>query len=226
MISLSSKKSPKAGAFSGFKHKTAPIKELAGHALHLAISPGNLYGILVAKRLDPVFREEIMVAVSTLNACKYCNYAHHDFALQAGVGADELAQLEGIEPENFDEKKFLAITYARELVNKKFGAITPELETELKKFYSREERSDIQTTTRIIMLFSLICNTSDAFLERLKGEPVEGSHPIDELIVASVFFGTILPSVGLYLALLRGESPLKTLKDFRGFASQYQPKVV
>lgn len=209
------------GGFAAFRQKTASLKQLVGHAAHLLGSPENLYGILVKKRLDPAFREEIMVAVATLNVCKYCNYAHHDFALQAGVSKADLAQLEGLEVENFDEKKFLALTYARELANKDFAELTPELLEQMRSEYSRKERADIQTATRIIMLFSLICNTSDAFVERLKGEPVAGSRALDELLVASLFFGGILPTVGIYMAALRGESPLSTLQDFRNFASRY-----
>jgi len=156
-----------------------------------------------------------------LNACKYCNYAHHDFALQAGVSKEELAQLEGIAPEKFDAEKFLAITYARELANKNFSDVDPKLLASFKKAYSKVERGDIQTTARIIMLFSMICNTSDAFVERVKGSPVEGSRLLDELIVAITFFGGILPVVGLYIALLRGENPINTLNDFIHFSDQY-----
>lgn len=207
--------------FGGFKKKTSNLKELAVHAANLIASPSNLYGILVSKRLDPVFREEIMVAISTLNACKYCNYAHHDFALQAGVTEEELAQLEGITPENFNAEKFLAITYVRELANSNFSGVDPDLLDKLKKAYSKVERGDIQTTARIIMLFSMICNTSDAFVERVKGKPVEGSKLFDELVVATAFFAGILPVVGLYIALLRGENPMNTLNDFIHFSDQY-----
>ena len=212
------------GAFSGFKHKTASLKELVVHALNIAASPGNLYGILVSKRFDPAFREEIMVAIATLNACKYCNYAHHDFALQAGVSKEDLAQLEGISPESFDEKKFLAITYARELANRNFSGVTPELVKQLKENYSVQERGDIQTTARIIMLFSMICNTSDAFVSRLRGEPAEDSHVLDEAVIATMFFAGILPVVGLYLSVSRGQNPVDTLSDFINFSESYSER--
>ncbi|PND54232.1 hypothetical protein CRM90_29080 [Mycobacterium sp. ENV421] len=210
-----------SGPFSGFKHKTATLKELAVHGLNLAVSPSNLYGILISKRFDPAFREEIMVAIATLNACKYCNYAHHDFALQAGVSKEDLMQLEGVAPENFDEKKFLAITYARELANRNFTGLTPALVKQLKEEYTAQERGDIQTTARIIMLFSMICNTSDAFLSRLGGEPAEDSRTLDEAIVAALFFGGILPVVGLYLSVSRGQNPIETLSDFIHFSDNY-----
>ncbi|MAX57197.1 MAG: hypothetical protein CL537_17045 [Alcanivoracaceae bacterium] len=210
-----------SGAFSAFQHKTASLKELAVHGLNLAASPENLYGILVSKRFDPAFREEIMVAIATLNACKYCNYAHHDFALQAGVSKEELAQLEGIAPEDFDEEKFLAISYARELANRNFSGVTPELIKKMKNKYTIEERGDIQTAARIIMLFSMICNTSDAFLSRLRGEPAEDSNALDEAVVASLFFGSILPVVGMYLSITRRQNPIKTLSDFLNFSESY-----
>lgn len=221
LSAIKSEPESKSSLFGGFKKKTANLKGLATHAANLLVSPGNLYGILVSKRLDPVFREEIMVAISTLNACKYCNYAHHDFALQAGVPEEALAQLEGIAPENFDADKFLAITYARELANNNFSRIDPNLLEKLKQVYTKSERGDIHTTARIIMLFSMICNTSDAFVERVKGNPVEGSKLVDELVVATTFFAGILPVVGLYIALLRGENPMNTLGDFLNFSDQY-----
>lgn len=222
MLRLWKKTESNKSHFSHFKQKTATLSTLAGHALHLMLAPNHLYGILVQKRLDPAFREEIMVAVATLNACKYCNYAHHDFALQAGVSKEDLAQLEGISIDEYDEIKFLAITYARELANRDFGEINQDLERKMKQEYSQIERGDIQTTARIIMLFSLLCNTADAFIERLSGDPVEGSPLIDEMVIAGSFFGFILPVVGIYLSVLRKESPLKTMKDFTRFSQQYQ----
>lgn len=222
MINPFKKEKKRKGYFGGFKQKTASVAELAGHMTHLLAAPTNLYGLLVTKRVDPAFREEIMVAVATLNACKYCNYAHHDFALQAGVSEDELAQLEGIEIEDYDSRKYLAITYARELANKDFGEISVDLEKAIKAEYTITERGDIQTTARIIMLFSLLCNTADAFLERVKGDPVEDSNLFDEVIIASSFFGAILPVVGVYLSILRKESPLETMKDFTQFSRKYQ----
>ncbi len=219
-----SKKKDQKNSVFGFKQKTATLNQLLGHGGHLLMAPGSLYGMLISKRIDPAFREEIMVAVATLNACKYCNFAHHDFALQAGVSKEDLAQLEGIDIAEYDERKFLAITYARELANKNFGEINKDLEVTFKSEYDITERSDIHTTARMIMLFSLLCNTADSFIERVQGEPVPDSKWLDEAIVAGSFFGVILPVVGLYLAILRRESPFNTMKDFMNFASNYQKK--
>lgn len=205
-------------------HRTGSVRELLGHALQLGLSAESMIDVFVTRRMDPTLREEVMVAVATLNACKYCSYAHHDFALNAGVSNAELAQLEGIEEEHFDERKFLAIAYARELVAKDFGRLSPRLEREAKAAYSMKERANIQTAARFMMLSSLLCNTADAFVERLGGDSNPESRLRDELPIAGLFFGAIAPVVGLCLAAQRRESPRRTFLDFRRFARSYQSK--
>lgn len=41
--------------------------------------------------VSPTFRERLMLAVTGVNACRYCAYVHARLALRAGVPAEELA---------------------------------------------------------------------------------------------------------------------------------------
>ena len=66
-----------------------------------------------------------------------------------------------------------------------------------------------------------IRDRSDAFLSRLRGEPAEDSNALDEAVVASLFFGSILPVVGMYLSITRRQNPIKTLSDFLNFSESY-----
>lgn len=43
--------------------------------------------------LSPAFRERLMLAVTAVNRCRYCSFAHTRMALAAGVSNAEIAQI-------------------------------------------------------------------------------------------------------------------------------------
>ena len=55
----------------------------------------DLKAIYVNRRLDPVFREEIMISVADADTSRQCSFAHHEWALAEGISDAELAALEG-----------------------------------------------------------------------------------------------------------------------------------
>ncbi len=80
---------------------TAP--QLAGSMASLAPQIGTFYRVWVKHEIDPGFREELMLAVSKLNDCRYCTWGHQEWAHLNGVserGArpGRAAGSEGIRP--------------------------------------------------------------------------------------------------------------------------------
>jgi AhpD family alkylhydroperoxidase len=168
----------------------------------LATRAPELIAIWGRGRLDPRLREEVMLAVAQANACDLCTLAHRRWALAEGVTDEELAAIEGQDPEQFDRRTWAAIAWAQAWTRADLSPVPDELETELAWHYDERERADLELVTQAMGMANRSANTFDALLERLRGRRVDGSRVGDELALGSVVALTI-PPVATYLTLRR-----------------------
>lgn len=192
-------------AFSKFKKKTITAGAFAKSMLAVAADAPMAYRVWVKKEIDPGFREELMLAVAKLNDCKYCSWAHHEWASIDGVPAEELAMIEQMNPEDFDRKKWLAISFVRELTEARFEKVSGELMKKMRAHYSDREIREMILIARVMDAGNLGANTFEALRSRLRGEPASGSRIHDELVLGGVF-AFVAPVVVLYLARSSGRS--------------------
>jgi AhpD family alkylhydroperoxidase len=186
-------------AFGGFRKRTITTRELVGSSLAMVPSIGTIYKVWVKHEIDPGFREELMLAVSELNHCRYCTWAHHEWAHMVGVSDDELAHVEQMDPTGFDRRKWLAISYVRALVTAKFERVDKDLVREMKAKYTPMEIKEIEIVARIMDIGNRAANTWDALLSRLRGGPATDTHIFDELVMSGAFLATA-PIVLIFLA--------------------------
>lgn len=190
---------PPASPFGGFRKRTMTARELAASAVSLVPDTPTLYRVWVKHEIDPGFREELMLAVSKLNDCRYCSWGHHEWANIAGVPEEELASVEQMDPAHFDRRKWIAISFARELVSARFGRISKDLMQEMKANYSAREIREIILIAKIMDIGNRGANTWDSMRARLRGQPAAESRIIDETVLSAVFL-TVAPIVVLFLA--------------------------
>jgi AhpD family alkylhydroperoxidase len=188
-----------AASFAAFRKRTITAREFASALGSIASNTPTMYKVWVKHDLDPGFREELMLAVAKLNGCKYCSWAHHEWASIDGVPEEELAQIEEMDPVSFDRKKWLAISYVRELVSARFAPVSPDLERKMHQHYSEEEIAEIVLVAKVMDAANLGANTFDAMRWRLRGTPVKGSRLFDEIMLSAAFF-CIVPPIVLLLA--------------------------
>ncbi len=143
-----------------------------------------------------------MLAVAEANACRLCTLAHRRWALAEGVTDEELAAIEGHDPDRFDRRTWAAIAWAQARTQADAGPVPAELEAELARHYDERERADIELVTQAMGVANRSANTFDALLERLRGRPVAGSRVGDEIAVGGVVALSIAP-VAAYLGLRR-----------------------
>jgi AhpD family alkylhydroperoxidase len=177
---------------------TTALRETAA----LAARTRDLIAIWGRGRFDPRLREEVMLAVAQANACHWCTLAHRRWALAEGATDEELAAIEGQDPERFDRRTWAAIAWAQARTLADLSPVPDELEAELARHYDERERADLELVTQTMGVANRSANTFDALLERLRGRPVAGSRVGDELALGSVVALTI-PPVATYLALRR-----------------------
>ena len=216
------KKQPKS-AF-GFRKRTITTGQLAGSAVSLVPELGMIYQVWLRKDIDPAFREEPMLAVSRLNDCRYCSWAHQEWAQLSGSSDEELAQVEQLDPRGFDRKKWLAITYVRALVKRDFRGVQPELRRAMQHKYSPREIRAIELIARVMDIGNRSSNTWDAMLSRLRGVPAADSRIVDEIILSGVFL-TTAPVIVLYLSRASKRPFLEMARSMVDYTMKYEEKV-
>jgi AhpD family alkylhydroperoxidase len=164
------------------------------------LTPRNLPGVtLAAARSLPVLaralrdpatsgqlREEVMLAVTSVNDCRYCSWAHTGLALAEGVDLDALrGLLENGRSQGLGEGAARAILFAQEFAATERQPQTGAREA-LRPWFSEREIDEILAYIHAIYLANLSGNTVDALLARLRGDEVEGSYLPIELATAVI----------------------------------------
>jgi AhpD family alkylhydroperoxidase len=135
---------------------------------------GELRSARRAGLMDQAFLERIMLAVTQVNGCRYCSYAHSKAAAAAGIPADQVrALLEG-NLSTAPEDELPALFYAQYFAESK-GAPEPEMTCRLQEVYGAQKAGGIEAAIRMITMGNLLGNTFDALLARFKGESAPGS---------------------------------------------------
>jgi len=75
------------------KKRIFTLTTFAASVRDLFSPPETLHAALADHHVSRAFVERIMLAVTQVNGCRYCSYAHTHMALQAGVTEDEMRQL-------------------------------------------------------------------------------------------------------------------------------------
>ena len=183
----------------------------------------ELYAIWGRDRVDPAFREELMIAVASVNSCRFCTYIHREWALRAGLPQDELAALEGLDADSFDARRWAAIAYVQAYAQSDFQSVPEPIEAHFQTFYNTREQRDIELISRVMTWANRAANTIDSLLARRRGEPLPESRARDDYIVGGLgLVALILPAC--VVAGWRRTTPLGVLRDFTSFSKSFQER--
>jgi AhpD family alkylhydroperoxidase len=116
--------------------------------------------------LAPAFQERLMLAVTSVEGCRYCSYLHSRLALKGGVSQEEIGKLLSGDFEDCPEEEALAVLYAQHWAE--FNARPdPEAVKQLQETYGSEKSEAIHLMLRMVRLGNLLGNTWDYFLYRI-----------------------------------------------------------
>jgi AhpD family alkylhydroperoxidase len=115
--------------------------------------------------IDAAFRERLMLAVTEVNGCRYCSYAHARAALAAGLTRADVealarGQMEGAPPEQVP-----ALLYARHWAETD-ARPDPEARRRVLETYGETTTRHIEVALRMIRVGNLTGNTADYLLYR------------------------------------------------------------
>jgi AhpD family alkylhydroperoxidase len=126
---------------------------------------GSVRALMRGKTLDPRFRERLMLAVTEVNGCRYCSYAHARSALAAGLTEAEIAALARGELDGAPPEQAVALVYARHWAEAD-GAPDPAARRRVVAAYGETATRDIELTLQMIRVGNLLGNTWDYLLFR------------------------------------------------------------
>ncbi len=109
-----------------------------------------------------------MLAVSSVNECRYCQWGHTQLATAQGVSLDEINEILGYQSlEAASSAEAAAILFAQSYAENG-GRADPAAMAVLRRHYSEEEVAEILAYVRAITLGNLTGNTLDAVLDRIR----------------------------------------------------------
>lgn len=119
--------------------------------------------------LDKPFIERIMLAVTGVNGCDLCAWAHVRVALEAGIDDEEIGRMLAGELSGIPADQAAAILFARHYADTK-GHPSPEAWQRIVTSYGLPLANGILGATRAIMWGNVSGIPAGSFLQRLRGQ--------------------------------------------------------
>jgi AhpD family alkylhydroperoxidase len=185
--------SPVAGSSSPtFDRRTCGPLELLRLMADIVRSSPDLRGHAGESTIDHAFLERVMLAVSQVNACRYCLYGHTRAALSAGVPREEITALMDGDLADSPPEQAVALAYAQHYAETR-GKTDPAATQRLTDEYGGRGAARIQAAIHMITLGNLLGNTFDAFISRLRGRPAREGNIFSELAALLVAILGVIP---------------------------------
>ena len=135
----------------------------------VVVSAPALLPALVRPKTSHALREKIMLAVSSVNECRYCQWGHAQLASAQGVSLEEINELLGFQSlEAATSAEAAAILFAQSYAENGNRA-EPGALAALRTHYGEAEVAEILAYVRAITLGNLTGNTVDAVVDRIRG---------------------------------------------------------
>jgi AhpD family alkylhydroperoxidase len=180
-------------------------ESLLRHLREVVIHAAGLPSAFRNQTVDPAFRERILLAVTSVNQCRYCAWMHTDLALSAGMSREEVSALLGQKAEQVPELELTAVRYAVHYAESNARPGKDKTQ-ELYETYGDATAAAIENYIRLIFFANLSGNTFDAFISRLRGKADPESSAIFEAVFASL-------SAPVFLSMaLVGDDTLRVLR--------------
>ena len=107
-----------------------------------------------------------MLAVTSVEGCRYCSYFHSKLALKGGVSQGEISKLLSGEVDDCPEDEIIAVLYAQHWAESN-ACPDKEADERLEETYGPEKAEAINLMLRMIRLGNLLGNTWDYLLYRM-----------------------------------------------------------
>ncbi len=126
----------------------------------------DIHVLMQGELITPAFRERIMLAVTSVNQCRYCSFAHSRAALSRGISHEELDELgcgvfAGSPPDEVP-----ALLYAQHWAETN-GSPEESLRNRMISTYGEKTVILMELAMRMVRSGNLLGNTYDYLLNRI-----------------------------------------------------------
>ncbi len=143
--------------------------------------------------------ERIMLAVTEVNGCEICSYAHARRAIEAGVGNEEVRALLGGITDGVPDDELAGIAFGQHYADTR-GHPDPQAWTDLVERYGQPQALCVLRAVRMIMWGNAMGIPLGSLRARLRGAPDPGSSLTYE--VGTLVGGGLLTPVAVAHALV------------------------
>jgi AhpD family alkylhydroperoxidase len=191
-----------------YRHRYSLVEFLQVYALAL-----RAVTVLVLNRvrrtLPPASIERLNLAVTEVNGCEVCSYAHTRYALSQGMDNEEIRSLLGGDTSTVPAEEAGAIVFAQHYADRN-GRPDREAYTALREKYGDARTAVIVAAIQVMMLGNVMGLPLSALTSRLRGRPYRNSPLCYEAwaVPASVF---LLPVAAVYAVVLGPRLPERIL---------------
>lgn len=172
----------------------------------IASSP-TLLATLVRPDLPTALREQVMLGVTQVNDCRYCDWVHSGLALANGVDRAELDTLLATGEGMRDTRSAVAVLFAQHFADR-LRRPDGDARQRLREHFSASERRQIMAWIHAIYFANLTGNSVDATLARMRGAEVEGNALVQ--LLAAVLGAPVIGAIWLN-SRRRGQPPMENL---------------
>lgn len=183
----------------------------------------DYWAIYAKHRVDPVFREEIMLSVAGANSSRQCSFAHREWARAEHISEDELAALESLDTEELDELKLVAFAWAQAYARSDLTEVPADVAATFMRSFSEQERADVELAARTMYWLNETSNGVDAFLLRTRHHPVPGSTRRSEFL-ALVLYAIAFPLLMILFSIKQPRSPFALMRGIEPFFREFESR--
>jgi AhpD family alkylhydroperoxidase len=116
--------------------------------------------------ISSCFRERLMLAVTSVNKCRYCAYGHSHRALMEGVPQEEIRELCLGTFDRSPDEELPALLYAQHWAEVS-GKVDSQTRDKLISVYGPQRAEAIEMAIRMIQMGNLLGNTFDYLIYRI-----------------------------------------------------------
>jgi AhpD family alkylhydroperoxidase len=185
-----------------FKKRVFTLKSFLAAMGDIFTHLGDIPAASKSEVVNRRFAEKIMLAVTQVNGCRYCDYGHAITALRAGVTQEEIDAIRQGEFAECLEEEIPALLFAQHYAESQ-GVPSIQAQQEIEKRYGIDGTRDMLTWIKMISVGNLLGNTFDALISRLQGRPSMDSTLWDELAVLGIsVLGSMLLTPIIFVVVL------------------------
>ncbi len=174
-----------------FRKRSYTLRTFLRHITRMFKQSSAIRKTMKSGRVSKQFQERIMLAVTAVNGCRFCEWGHTKTALNEGCTEEELEQIMNQDFDSCDPNEVVALAYAQHYADTEDNP-SAEAWEKLVEFYGEEKAKDIQLVIEMVTIGNLLGNTLDAFESRLKGIPPENGSLFLEMYIYFLAFPFVI----------------------------------